>query len=73
MKPFIKFLLGMLIAMAGLLIVAFCVKLAVAVSDDHATLISFVAAFTGIVLICLGIWQSGIRIKFPPKNDVASN
>jgi len=68
MKPSVKLSLGLFIVVIGALILAFANKLASAVGSAHVVALSLAAMLLGFFLICVGVWCSGVRIKFPPKN-----
>jgi hypothetical protein len=73
MNPHLKLSLGFLIIVIGLLAIAFSNELARAIGAGHVIALSLAAMGLGAILICLGVWVSGVRIKFPPKNGPPSN
>jgi hypothetical protein len=69
MKPSTKFWIGLFIAIIGMLFLGFSPRLAIESGVDHVLAFGIVGMVLGLLLICFGVWFSGVRIKFPPKKD----
>ena len=67
-KPLVKLSSGLIIAIVGFFIISYSVRIAVSISEEHVKALSLVGFMVGILLLGFGVWLSGIRIQFPPKN-----